>query len=130
MIARLYGTGPDDTHLATCVSCTRRWESMHSRYKSLRPAVPEVPDEYFAAQKRAIRARLGEKRHPYSRLLIPVVATLLLVATVILYRPTPAHQPSTNKISDSQLFEDVFSRVESPVPESVGPIRSLFEVKK
>ena len=130
LVARLYGVGPEDGHLEVCDSCARRWEAIRCRYENLRPAGIEVSAEFLAAQRRAIHARLGEKRHRFPRALVPVLATLLLAAIVIVYRPAPESKPPVEKISDSQLFDDVFRMVSDPAPTAVGPIRSLFEEQK
>jgi hypothetical protein len=130
LVARLYGVGPEDGHLGVCDSCARRWEAIRCRYESLRPAGIEVSGEFLAAQRRAIHARLCEKRHPFPRVLVPVLVTLLLAAIVIVYRPAPESLPPAEKVSDAQLFDDVFRMVSDPAPSAVGPIRSLFEEQK
>ncbi len=130
LIDRLYGIGPQDGHIDICQSCARRWEEMRLRYESLRPSGIETSEEYLAAQRRAIHARLGEKRHSLPRMLVPVAVTLLLAAIVVVYRPAPAPQPVVERVSDSQLFDDVFRRVSGTEPSAMGPIRSLFEEQK
>ena len=129
-VARLYGVGPEDGHLDVCESCARRWEAILGRYEKLRPVGIEVSGEFLAAQTRAIHARLREKRHSFPRVLIPVLVTLLLAAVMIVYRPAPESPPPVKKVSDAQLFEDLFSRLSDPAPSAVGPIRSLFEEQK
>jgi hypothetical protein len=130
LVSRLYGVGAEDGHLAMCPDCARRWEAMQGRFASLRPAEIEVPAEFLTAQRRAIHARLSGKRRSFSRMLVPALATLLLAVVVILYRPAPEMTPSVDKISDAQLFDDVFSRISDPAPTAVGAIRSLFEEQK
>ena len=130
LVDHLYGVGPEDGHLEVCPSCARRWESVRARHESLRPAGIEVPGEFLAAQRRSIRARLGEKRHPYRRVLVPALATLLLAAIMSVYRPASPPPAKIEKVSDSQLFEDIFKRVSGTEPSAVGPIRSLFEEQK
>jgi hypothetical protein len=130
LVARLYGVGPEDGHVEACPSCARRWEAMRRRHESLRPAGIDVSDEYLAAQRRAIRARLGEKRHVLPRVLVPVLVTLLLAMITIVYRSAPEPPQPEQKISDSQLFDDVFKRISGTEPNAIGPIRSLFEEQK
>jgi hypothetical protein len=131
LVARLYGVGPEDGHLDVCDSCARRWEAVRCRYENLRrPAGFEVSEEFLAAQRRAIHARLREKRHRFPRVLVPVLVTLLLAAIVVVHRPAPESPPPVEKISDAQLFDDVFRMVSDPAPSAVGPIRSLFEEQK
>ena len=130
LVAHLHGVGPEDGHLEECPLCAGRWETILLRHKSLRPAGIEVSEDYLAAQRRAIGARLGEKRHYWPKVLVPVLATLLLTTIVIVYRPVPATVPVVEKVSDSQLFDDVFRRVSGTEPTAMGPIRSLFEEQK
>ena len=130
LVARLYGVGPVDDHLDTCESCARRWDAVRSRYESLATAGVEVSETFLAAQRRAIHARLGEKRHRLPRVLVPVLVTVLLAAILIVYRPAPAPPPQAEKATDAQLFDDVFKMVSDPAPSAVGPIRSLFEEQK
>ncbi len=130
LIDRLYGIGPEDGHLEKCPPCARRWEAIRRRSESLRQAEIEVSEDHLVAQRRAIRARLGEKRRVLPRVLVPVLATLLLAAIVILDRHAPAPRPAVDKVSDAQLFDDVFNRISGTEPNAMGPIRSLFEEKK
>jgi hypothetical protein len=130
LVAQLYGVGPEDGHLDSCPSCAERWQAIRLRYECLRPAGIDISDEHLAAQRRAIRARLGKKRHTLPRVLVPVLVTLLLVMMVMVYRPTPTPQPVAEKVSDAQLFDDVFKRISGTEPSAIGPIRSLFEEQK
>jgi hypothetical protein len=130
LVARLYGIGPEDSHLELCPSCAKRWEAIRLAYENARPSAIEMSDEYFAAQRRAIRTRLGRKRRTVPRVLVPVLVTLLLAAIVIVYKPSHKPPPTADEISDSQLFEDVFRRVSGTEPSAVVPIRSLFEEQK
>jgi hypothetical protein len=130
LVALLYGVGSEGDHLDVCDSCARRWEAIRCRYENLRPAGIEVSGEFLAAQRRAIHARLREKRHRFPRVLVPVLVTLLLAAIMIVYRPAPEPPPAKEKISDAQLFDDVFRMVSDPEPSAVEPIRSLFEEQK
>ena len=130
LVARLYGVGPEGDHLEVCDTCARRWEAIRSRYESLRPSGIEVSGKFLAAQRRAIHARLREKRHSFPRMLVPVLVTLLLATVLMVYRPAPEPPPAKERISDSQLFDDVFRMVSDPAPSAVEPIRSLFEEQK
>ncbi len=131
LVARLYGIGLQNGHLDGCPSCAGRFEEIRRKNRSMRPAEVDLPEEQLAAQRRAIYARLGEPRRSLSRVLVPVLATLLLVSAIIVNRParTPVPPPATD-ISDSQLFEDVFRSVSDSAPSAVEPIRSLFEEQK
>ena len=130
LVARLYGVGPEDGHLDICPACARRWDEIRRRHATIRPAGMDVSDQFLAAQRNAIHMRLDEKRHHFPRVLVPVLVTLLLAMMVIVYRPAPEPPQAEEKTSDSQLFDDVFSRVSGAEPNAIGPIRSLFEEQK
>ena len=131
LVARLYGIGPENNHLDMCLSCTRRFEAIRQKHRSMCPAEVDLSEEQLAAQRRAIYAQLGEQRRSFPRVLVPVLATLLLASAIIVYRPARTHvPPPADHVSDSQLFEDVFRSVSDPAPSAVGPIRSLFEEQK
>jgi hypothetical protein len=130
LVARLYGVRPEDPHIRACESCTRRWEAIRQRYDSMRPGTVEVSEAFLVAQRRAIEARLGARRLPIRRALVPAMATLLLAAVLVVMRPAPQKPAAVQEISDSQLFDDVFRRASATEPSSVEPIRSLFEEKK
>ena len=127
LVARLYDVGPEDCHLDTCASCARRWEEIRCRHADLRPAGIEVPSEFLSAQKRAIHERLLQKPSSLHRVLVPVLVTILLAMTLIVYRQGPEEPPAVEQITDDQLFDDVFRIVSRTEPGPVGPIRSLFE---
>jgi hypothetical protein len=130
LVSHLYGVGPEDGHLETCPSCVQRWELVRRRHENRRSACAEVPAELLAAQRRAIQAGLGEKRHSFRRVLVPVLVTVLLAVVVILSRHAPTPPPAAEKVTDSQLFDDVFSKVSGTEPIAISPIRSLFEERK
>ncbi len=131
LVARLYGIGPQNGHLDGCPSCAGRFEEISQKHRSFRPAEVDLSEEWLAAQRRAIYGQLGERKRSFPRVLVPVLATLLLAFAIIVYRPARTHvAPPANRVSDSQLFEDVFRSVSDPSPSAVGPIRSLFEEQK
>ncbi len=131
LFARFYDVQPGDDHLAECVSCAKRLDAIRSRYEKFPPAGIEVSPEFLASQRRAIHARIHEKRRTFPRVLIPVVVALMVVAVVIVRRPAQIQPPPVKQqVSDSELFEDVFNRISDPLPSSAEPIRSLFEVAK
>ncbi len=130
LIARLYDVRAEDDHLAQCASCSQRLNAIRARRGSLRPPQIEVTPELLAAQRRAVRARIGEKRHFLPKILVPVAVTLLAAAILIIYKPAPVSPPAKAPISDSELFDDVFARISDPLPSSAEPIRSLFEEQK
>lgn len=130
LIARLYDVRPEDDHLANCVSCAQRLNAIRGRYESMHTSQIDVSPDFLAAQRRAIHARTREERRFLPRVLVPVTVALLAAVIAIIYRPAPVMPPVKEPISDSELFDDVFSRISDPLPSSAGPIRSLFEEQK
>jgi hypothetical protein len=130
LIARLYGVKSEDPHIGNCTTCAARWEAVLRRHEKLRRNEVEVPDVFLAAQRRAVEARLGAKRFPLRIALVPIMAALVIGIGIVAMRPIHDKQPPVEQISDTQLFEDVFSRLSAGEPSSVGPIHSLFEEQK
>jgi|WetSurMetagenome_2_1015567.scaffolds.fasta_scaffold41869_3 hypothetical protein len=130
LFERLYELRPDDAHLSTCVECAERLQAIRTRYEGMRLVQADVSAEFLADQRRAIHSRIYAKRRAFSKVLVPVVATLMFVAVVMVRKPAPVQVPSQQQISDSELFEDVYNRISDPLPSSAEPIRSLFEVVK
>jgi hypothetical protein len=130
LFARLYDVRPEDNHLAKCASCAQRLDDIRGRYENLhRPQIRVSPD-FLNAQKRAIHGRIHAKRRSLPRVLVPVIVTLLMAVVVMVYRPASVAPPVKKQISDSELFDDVYQRISDPLPNSAGPIRSLFEEQK
>ena len=130
LIARLYDVRAENEHLAECASCSQRLNAIRARYKQRPPLQIEVTPEYLTAQRRLIRARIGKKRRVLPRILVPVFVTLLLATVIIVYKPASVAPPPKAPISDSEFFDDVYSKISDPLPSSAGPIRALFEEKK
>jgi hypothetical protein len=124
---RLYGVGPEDSHLEECEQCRRRWlELLTRRGEVLAPAA--VPEEFLAAQRREVYRRLEtETGHGWGSRFAPALAAVsVVVLGLLLSRPTPKPQP-TLAVSDSQFFSEIYSMVNSSEPEVVAPIHGLFE---
>jgi hypothetical protein len=130
LFERLYGLRPEDNHLAECTECARKLSSMRARYEKMRPVQVDVSPEFLAAQRRAVHARVHKKRLTLPKVLVPVIATALVAAIVIVHKPSSVVRPVKPPVSDSELFEDVFNEISDPLPTSAGPIRSLFEAQK
>jgi len=91
---------------------------------------PEVPADFFAAQRLAIYRQVERRRHLSARWLVPLFATLLLaVVIIIMFKPAPRRQ-AVNVVPDTQVFEDVFKIATSTEAAAVEPVRSLFEVQQ
>ncbi len=131
LVARLFGLGSDDSHLAECEECTRRWNQIRARNGFRRPAEIEVPAELLAVQRRAIYARVEHKtrRLPLRWLPLPAVALLVMVMVLTVFKPAP-HKPPKDVISDDQALQDVFTVGSKTESTGLKPVESLFEEQK
>jgi hypothetical protein len=134
LLAHLYGAGPDGGHLDACSDCARRWEALRARRGRLLSESPAVSESLLAAQRSAVRARLLAQQPRSLRLeFAPTLATAVLLALVCLmvFQRQPEPRPTAAAVAvDAGLFDDVFTLVESPEPQAVEPVRSLFEVRQ
>ncbi len=131
LVARLFGLGPDDPHLAECEECTRRWDKIRERIELRRPAEVEVPADFLAAQRRAIYARVERKsrRLPLRWLPLPAAALLVLVMVFTVFKPA-SHKSPKDVISDDQALQDVFTTGSRIELAGLNPVESLFEEQK
>ncbi len=140
LIDRLYQIAADDSHLANCPDCTRRFAEMQRvKAQAIEPA--PVSYDFLAAQRRAIYSRLGEDPSARMRSRLawaPALAAVALVALGLTAHRTPVRSTSTashgNPASqsemsadDAQLFADVYSMEQSLEPSVAAPIHHLFE---
>jgi len=123
----LYGATPEPDHLQACVACRERYGRMRVVRRRFVAAQPEIADNFFAAQRSAVRSRLrGNAASGWGRL-VPAAAALLIVAAFFVdfgRRPTPGPYAPAD---DSEVFQEVFELVSDPAPLAVDPIRTLFE---
>ncbi len=131
LVARLFGLGSDDAHLAECEECTRRWDQIRGRNELRRPAEIEVPAELLAAQRRAVYARVERRsrRLPLRWLPLPVAALLLVMMIFTVFKPA-SHKPPKDVISDDQALQEVFTTGSRMEPAGLKPVESLFEEQK
>ncbi len=129
LIARLYGSEPEDGHLEECEECGRRWRALlAARARFL--AEPDLPAGFLARQRAQIFAVLDQGAQPWwRRAVAPVTAAAAMsLLALLLVRPAPTPQPSLAS-SEAQVFAEVYALVESE-PEAVTPIYALFEVQQ
>jgi anti-sigma factor RsiW len=131
LVARLFGLGPEDTHLDTCELCSRRWKMIRQRHEVRHAAETEVPGELLAAQRRAIYARL-EQNPRKSRVswVHSLAAALLLVLVVFTVFKPAAQKQAIDAVSEDEALEDVFRVASRTEPAPVGPVKFLFEVQE
>jgi len=135
-IAKVYGLGPEDEHLAECGGCRESWLRFQARRAAvLASADREVPAAVLASQRRAIMERIAERDHPAVKKLIPVLAAAGAVALGLLLTLPPSKAPVTssnktgieNPLSDAQLFQEAAAIGQSAEPRGARPIEALFQ---
>lgn len=123
LVNLVYGVGADG-HLEECRECSKRLEQLRERKAMAAEAAP-ASNEFLAAQRRNIYARMGER--PQARMKwAPALAAAacLAVVGVLSHRPAQVAKPV---IVDTQLFADVYSMEQSMEPIAAQPIDALFE---
>jgi hypothetical protein len=146
LLNRLYGLGEaegeSNLHLRECPECADRWRTFEQR-RAETVASPAVSNEFLAAQRRSIYARLEERPAGlYVRWAPAAAAGFLLAAGVYLAiparqtasqthnRPAPAVVHAVHVIhaemTDEQLFSNVYSMEQSAEPRAAVPIHALF----
>jgi hypothetical protein len=143
LLDRIYGLGENSIpHLRDCKECSGRFQALERRRAeaSLLTAGSAgtnaaASNEFLAAQRRAIYARLGEA--PAARLHwapAALAVAFLLVMGVFLARPhagnrvmRPAAPALAVDLSEDQLFSDLYSMEQSVEPRAAAPIHALFE---
>jgi len=129
LLAWLYGVEPDDPHRPECEQCRNRGENLRRRREQMLAVEPDVTEEFLAAQRRAIYARIDQERsHPSPAALMPWVVAALVLLLALGWLRTQTRSPAGAEISDVKAFEDAFAMVASSHPEAVEPLKSLFEV--
>ena len=123
LLDQMYGIADHHSHLESCGECARRWSDLQERRTRL-VASEELPNDFLAAQRRAIYARLGEQPGKQLRWVPALAAACLFAIGVFIFRPAEIQRPDT---SDAQLFSDVYSMEELTEPLAAAPIHALFE---
>jgi len=127
LVNRLYGV-EEAGHLAECAECTARLRQFNQR-RALVAEPPAASDEFLAAQRRSVHARMEER--PQRMKWVPALAAaacLVAVGVVTTYHPAPvAPQIAKPEIDEAQLFSDVYSMEQSMEPLAAQPIHAIFE---
>jgi|SRR5579871_4528396 len=122
----LYGLKDEDSHVAECGEC-RAEISRLSAERSKIVAMPEVPGDLLAAQRRSIYRRLDE--NPRNWLVVrwamsAAMLTMLVFGGLTYQR---LHTQTPQPISDDQLFSDLSKMDQSSEPQAIQPIHGLFQ---
>jgi predicted anti-sigma-YlaC factor YlaD len=131
LVDRLYAADSDfdREHLESCADCRGRFDEMQ-RVKTASAASAAVSNDFLAAQRRSIYARLGEQKRTRMAWAPALAAAALLAVGIAVYRPasTPIQfHPAQPDTADTQLFADVYSMEQSIEPSVAAPIHTLFE---
>src|SRR5450755_1200299 len=140
VIEHLYGVGPEDGHLASCLECRDRIAAMQARWRSIQEdAGDEVSFEFLAAQRRKVYARLadqvGWRRMFQLRRWAPAAMALFVIgAGLAVFEEThpfglgdPHRQMVNPNISDADLASEVGSFADGSEPKATAPLQALFE---
>jgi hypothetical protein len=128
LIGRIYGLSrvEDDSHLENCTACASRQSGLERRRAEVIGQPVDVSNEFLAAQRRNIYARLGQPARSRMRWVPAFAAACLLAVGVVVYRPVvvPVQHPDA---ADAQLFSDVYSMAETTEPLAAAPIQALLD---
>lgn len=135
LLDTVYGIADTESqaHAEACGECSARLANVHNRMRGANAAVAgEISDEFLAAQRRNIYARMERQPQAMSRRLwwwAPgLAAAAALVAGVFVYQqPHSASPVARVDVSDAQLFSDIYTLEHSSEPSAIAPARALFE---
>jgi len=128
LIDRLYGVGPSNGHFENCADCQARFASIETRRRQI-PMDESVSDNFLAAQRRAIYARLEQPRRwwhawPLGRFAAVAAMFVALAGTVTLYQ---SHRREiAESRADAQLAQDVSQMSFESEPPATAPLKGLF----
>jgi hypothetical protein len=130
IIASLYGVGPENGHLAQCGACSDRAEQLSARRQAL-AIQPEVTEQFLAAQRRSLYARMqsAESRPGIWFTWAPAAA---LAASIVfgatLMRPAPERRVEiAGGATESTLYTEIYNEMAMTQPRAVQPMQGLFE---
>ncbi len=128
LVDHLYGVGPADGHLDQCESCINRLSSMHTRRQQVSPE-ETVSDDFLAAQRRAIYARMSKPHHWWQD--IPVRHWAASAAMFSLLAGSAAvYQEHRREVAearaDAHLAQEVSQMAFGTDSPSTAPLEGLF----
>jgi predicted anti-sigma-YlaC factor YlaD len=137
LIREVYGVGAGGAHLRECAECSARMEALLRTKVRLRAEADSrllASSAFFAAQRRAVYARLDRAAASYVRWAPAVAGAALLAVGLLLFpharvraprTPVPAVQAESS--DNDQLFSDLYSMEQSVEPSVDAPIQELFQ---
>jgi hypothetical protein len=128
LLEHLYGIGPADDHLDQCELCSNRLSSMQTRRLRLSGEEP-VGDDFLAAQRRAIYARMSKPHHWWNDVPVRHWAAAAAMFTV-LAGSAALYQDHRREIAeaqaDAQLAQDVSQMSFDSESKATAPLQGLF----
>jgi len=146
LLDKLYGISDADavaeSHLKDCADCSSRWQRLTMQRTSA-SAEPVVSEEFLAAQRRKIYARMDEKPPVWWQSVFSqkgfaasAAAVLLIVGGLAFFRSghpsiaRPVAPTQQQDVSDAQFFAEMSRIEQSSMPQAVTPIKALFVQEK
>jgi hypothetical protein len=137
LLEQVYGVGSGEAHLRECPECSARLESLlriKARHQAGAHARAHASSAFFAAQRRAVYARLDRAAASYVRWAPALAGAAILAVGLVLMphaqvRAPRATAPAAHvELSDNeQLFSDLYSMEQSVEPSADAPIHELFD---
>lgn len=142
LLDKLYGISnaeaAAESHLGSCADCSARWDRLTmQRVAIVEP--PAVSNDFLAAQRRSIYARMDQKPPLWWHSLFSqkgfaasAAAVLVIVGGLAFFRsgPVPLTHPTVaspqQEVSDTQFFAEMSRLEQSSMPQAVSPIKALF----
>jgi hypothetical protein len=128
LLNAIYGIADRDAeaHLRACPECTGRIEEWRQRGAAARS--DEASDEFFAGQRRRIYQRIEQPSRRLWWWAPALAATGALAVGIFLYQPHHETAPQAGpEVSDTQLFNDIYSMERTMEPSATAPVHALFE---
>jgi hypothetical protein len=128
LIDHLYGIGPSDGHLNQCEHCASRLAAMQTRARQV--AMEEaVSDQFLASQRRAIYARLSERRSwwhelPGRHMVAAAAMGIVLAGSAGMYQHHRRELAESR--ADAQLAQEVSQMSFESEPQATAPLQGLF----
>ena len=128
LVDAIYGIADAESqaHAQTCAECAARLSEWRERAHAT--AASEVSDDFLAAQRRNIYARIERPSRRMWWWAPALAAAAALVFGIFVYQPART-QPSVShpEVSDAQLFSEIYSLERSAEPSATAPVHALFE---
>lgn len=133
LIAHLYGAGPEDAHLESCLECQARVSRMQARRQAVEGEsnTNQVSFDLLAAQRRKIYAAIEQPvawwSHTQIRRWGSALAGLTILAGGLLMYESHRKPAPSEGIPDTQLAQEVGRIAADPEPPATAPLQALFE---